>query len=237
MKKTFLITGGSKGLGAEIALQVTDIANNLIIVSRKKTNLLHLEKKLKKINPLINVLKIVADLSLVSGVKKIIKEFKKQKKIKHVDVLVNSAAQFTVKKIKDVKLEDLKKDFQLNVISPFMLSKYFGLKMCKKKKGVILNIGSSSSYGSSKNTSIYCATKHALLGMSRSFHVELRECGVRCIIVSPGSMKTLMGKKVKNQNYRTFINPVDAASIIKQIITNQNNMVIDEIKLNRMKYN
>ena len=134
MKKTFLITGGSKGLGAEIALQVTDIANNLIIVSRKKTNLLHLEKKLKKINPLINVLKIVADLSLVSGVKKIIKEFKKQKKIKHVDVLVNSAAQFTVKKIKDVKLEDLKKDFQLNVISPFMLSKYFGLKMCKKKK-------------------------------------------------------------------------------------------------------
>ena len=81
MKKTFLITGGSKGLGAEIALQVTDIANNLIIVSRKKTNLLHLEKKLKKINPLINVLKIVADLSLVSGVKKIIKEFKKQKKL------------------------------------------------------------------------------------------------------------------------------------------------------------
>ena len=73
--------------------------------------------------------------------------------------------------------------------------------------------------------------------MSRSFHVELREFGVRCIIVSPGSMKTLMGKKVKNQNYRTFINPVDVASIIKQIITNQNNMVIDEIKLNRMKYN
>ena len=72
--------------------------------------------------------------------------------------------------------------------------------MKKKKKGVIFNIGSSSAYDCSKETSIYCSTKHALLGMSKAFNTELQSHGVRSIFIAPGSMKTSMGRKVKNQD-------------------------------------
>ncbi len=234
--KTFLITGASSGLGEKFSLLISDIAKNIIIVGRNKNNLLKLKKKIKNIQSSINVLIIIADLSKETGVKKLIRQFQKQKKIKFVDVLINSAANFSVKKIENISTKQLKNDFQLNVISPFMISKYFGLKMKRKKRGVIFNIGSSSSYDCSKNTSIYCSTKHALLGMSKSFNAELKAYGVKSVFIAPGSMKTSMGKKVKNQDFSSFIDPYEVANIMKYLLNNEKSMFIDELKIKRSVY-
>jgi short-subunit dehydrogenase len=236
MNKTFLITGASSGLGKIFATVIADIAKNIIIVGRNKSKLLRLKKKIAKINSTINVFIITVDLSKDIGVKKIFKEFKKQKKIKFVDVLINSAANFTVKKIENISMQQLKKDFQINVISPFMISKFFGLKMKKKNKGTIFNSGSSSSYDCSKNTSIYCSTKHALLGMSKSFNAELKSHGVKSVFIAPGSMKTSMGRKVKNQDFNTFIDPYEVANIMMYLLKNEKSMFIDELKIKRSIY-
>lgn len=236
MNKTFLITGASAGLGEIFSISITDIAENIIIVGRNKKKLSKLKKKINKINFKIKVLIVIADLSKESGVLNMFKQFESQKEIKSVDVLVNSAANFTVKKIEKISMKQLKEDFQLNIISPFMISKYFGLKMKKKNKGLIFNIGSSSSYDCSENTSIYCSTKHALLGMTKSFNAEWQSEGVRSILIAPGSMKTSMGKKVKNQKYNTFIDPNEVANTIKNLISNNKSMFIDEIKIKRAVY-
>ena len=178
----------------------------------------------------------MTDLSTNLGVNQILQKFEKQDKIKFVDVLVNSAANFTVKKIENISMDQIKKDFQINVISPFMLSKYFGLKMKKKNKGTIFNIGSSSSYDCSENTSIYCSTKHALLGMSKSFNAELKPHGVKSIFIAPGSMKTSMGRKVKNQDFNTFIDPKEVAVMMKNLLNDQKSIFIDELKIKRTVY-
>ncbi len=234
--KTFLITGASSGLGEKFSISITDLAKNIIIAGRNRKKLIKLKNRIKKINSKINIIVIVADLSKDTGVYKLLKSFEKQNKTKSVDVLVNSAANFTVKRIEDVSISDLKKDFQLNVISPFMLSKYFGLKMKRKKGGTIFNIGSSSSYECSKSTSVYCSTKHALLGMSKGFNAELKSHGVRSIFIAPGSMKTPMGKKVKNQDFNTFIDPQEVASIMKYFLENEKSMFVDELKIKRSVY-
>ena len=236
MNKTFLITGASSGLGEKFSLLIADIAKNIIIIGRNKKRLLILKKKINKINAAVNVLHIVTDLSTNLGVNQILQKFEKQDKIKFVDVLVNSAANFTVKKIENVSMDQIKKDFQINVISPFMLSKYFGLKMKKKNKGTIFNIGSSSSYDCSENTSIYCSTKHALLGMSKSFNAELKPHGVKSIFIAPGSMKTSMGRKVKNQDFNTFIDPKEVAVMMKNLLNDQKSIFIDELKIKRTVY-
>ena len=236
MNKTILVTGASSGLGEKFSLLIADIAKNIIIIGRNKKKLLILKKKINKINAAVNVLHIVTDLSTNLGVNQILQKFEKQDKIKFVDVLVNSAANFTVKKIENVSMDQIKKDFQINVISPFMLSKYFGLKMKKKNKGTIFNIGSSSSYDCSKNTSIYCTTKHALLGMSKAFNAELKPHGVKSIFIAPGSMKTSMGRKVKNQDFSTFIDPKEVAVMMKNLLNDQKSIFIDELKIKRTVY-
>ncbi|MDA9710651.1 SDR family NAD(P)-dependent oxidoreductase [Candidatus Pelagibacter sp.] len=236
MSKTFLITGASAGLGSIFAESIANIARNIIIVGRDKNRLIKLSSKLKKINSKIHVLIITTDLSKENGVLTIFRKFESQKKIRFVDVVLNSAANFTVKKIEQISFEQLKKDFQLNVISPFLISKYFGLKMKKKKNGIIFNIGSSSSYDCSKNTSVYCSTKHALLGMTKAFNAEWQSQGVKSILIAPGSMKTSMGKKVKNQDFNTFIEPVEVAKTIKNLLNINKSMFIDEVKIKRKIY-
>ena len=106
--------------------------------------------------------------------------------------------------------------------------------MVSKKWGRIVNIGSSSSYNGFKNTSIYCSSKHALLGLSRSLHDELKEHNIRTFCVSPGSIKTSMGKRVIGQNYDTFMDPKEIAEFIVYIISFDKEMVSEEIKLNRI---
>ena len=236
MTKTFLITGASAGLGSIFALTIANIATNIIIIGRNKNKLVKLSNQLKKINSKIHVLIIIADLSKENGVLSIFKKFESQKKIRFVDVVLNSAANFTVGEIEKVSLEQLKKDFQLNVISPFLISKYFGSKMKKKKNGIIFNIGSSSSYNCSKNTSVYCSTKHALLGMTKAFNEEWQSQGVKSILIAPGSMKTSMGKKVKNQDFNTFIEPLEVAKTIKNLLNNNKSMFIEEVKIKRKIY-
>ena len=58
--------------------------------------------------------------------------------------------------------------------------------------------------------SIYCSTKHALLGMSKAFNTGPQSHEIN--FIAPGSMKTPMGRKVKNQNYNTFIDPKEVAT-------------------------
>ena len=196
------------------------------IINRRRT------RKIK----LVKVFMIVADLSKKSGALKLIQRLQKNTEIQCIDVLVNSAAKFTVKKIENISIKDLDSDFQLNIISPFIISKYIGLKMKKKRKGVIFNIGSSSAYDCSKETSIYCSTKHALLGMSRAFNTELQSHGVKSIFIAPGSMKTPMGRKVKNQNYNTFIDPKEVATMMKNLLNDRRSMLVEEIKIKRKVY-
>ena len=236
MNKNFLITGASAGLGEKFTFLISDIAENIIIVGRDKIKLSKLKKKINKINPKVKVIFFIEDLSTSLGASNLIRKFNKQKKIKFIDVLVNSAANFTVKKIENISLVQINRDFQLNVISPFILSKYFGIKMKKKNNGIIFNIGSSSSYDCSENTSIYCSTKHALLGMSKAFNSELKAHGVKSIFIAPGSMKTHMGRKVKNQDFSTFIEPNEVAILMKNLLKNQNSIFIDEIKIKRAVY-
>ena len=109
MTKTFLITGASAGLGSIFATSIANIAKNIIIIGRNKNRLIKLKNRLKKINSKIYVLIITADLSKENGVLSIFKKFESQEKIRFVDVLLNSAANFTVKKIEQASFEELKK--------------------------------------------------------------------------------------------------------------------------------
>ena len=236
MNKNFLITGASSGLGEKFSILISDIAKKIVIVGRKRNKLLKIKKEINRNNKLVKVFIIVADLSKKSGTSKLIQRLQKNTELQSIDVLVNSAAKFTVKKIENISIKDLDSDFQLNIISPFIISKYIGLKMKKKRKGVIFNIGSSSAYDCSKETSIYCSTKHALLGMSKAFNTELQSHGVKSIFIAPGSMKTPMGRKVKNQNYNTFIDPKEVATMMKNLLNDRRSMLVEEIKIKRKVY-
>ena len=227
--KKCLITGATGGIGKEIAEMLAERSCDLFLTGRNKKSLLKIKKKLEQ-KFRIKVDFQIGDLTYTDDLIKIIQ---KAKLFGKIDILVNSAGVFVEKSIEKTTLDDFEKCHAINIRAPFFLSKEFSKNMKKKKWGRIVNIASSSAYQGFSNGSAYCSSKHGLLGLSRSMFNELKQKNVRVFCVSPGSSKTKMGKKCKNQNFETFINPKEIAEYIVNIISFDKEMIIEESKLNR----
>ena len=228
--KNCLITGATGGLGKEIAKEFAENGCNLFLTGRNDKKLNSLKNELQ--NDQIKIDFKAADLSDVDDIQKLIDKTKNI--FSNIDILVNCAGIFPVKLLSDSTVDDFEKCFSVNVRAAFVLCKEFSQEMVSKKWGRIVNIASSSAYAGFKNTSIYCSSKHALLGLSRSLHSELREHNVRTFCVSPGSIKTPMGKSVVGQSYETFLNPNEVAELIVRLISFDSEMISQEIQLHRM---
>ena len=230
--KNCLITGATGGLGKEIAKEFAKNGCNLFLTGRNNEKLSSLKNELENDVSEIKIDFEDADLSDADEIQKLIEKVKGA--FSNIDILVNCAGVFPVKLLSDSTVEDFENCFSVNVKAAFVLCKEFSQGMISKKWGRIVNIASSSAYAGFKNTSIYCSSKHALLGLSRSLHSELKEYNVRTFCVSPGSIKTPMGKSVIGQNYETFLNPNEIAELIVHLVSFDNEMISQEIQLSRM---
>ena len=230
--KNCLITGATGGLGREIAKEFAKNGCNLFLTGRNNDKLNSLKNELENSQNEIKIDFKDADLSDDNEIQTLIEKVKNT--FVNIDILVNCAGVFPVKLLSDSTVEDFENCFSVNVKAAFVLCKEFSQGMISKRWGRIVNIASSSAYAGFKNTSIYCSSKHALLGLSRSLHSELKEHNVRTFCVSPGSIKTPMGKSVIGQNYETFLNPNEIAELIVRLVSFDNEMISQEIQLSRM---
>ena len=233
--KNCLITASTRGLGKEIAKEFAENGCNLFLTGRNDKKLNSLKNELQ--NDQIKIDFKAADLSDVDDIQKLIDKTKNI--FSNVDILVNCAGIFPVKLLSDSTMDDFEKCFSVNVRAAFVLCKEFSQGMVSKKWGRIVNIASSGAYNGRKKTMIYRASKHALLGLSRSLHSELKEYNVRTFCVSPGPIKTSMGHDIiKNENpdekFDSFMNPNEIAEFITYLISFNNEMVSEEIRLSRI---
>ena len=232
--KNCFISGASGGLGEEIAKELASQKCNLFLTGRDGEKLSRIKENIKKsINDKIKVEYEIGDLNNFEDIKKIITTSRKT--FDNFDILINSSGIFLNKSIQDSSLEEFEKIFNVNIRAPFIFCKEFSADMIKNKWGRIINIGSSSSYSGFKNGSIYCSSKHAVLGLSRTLHDELKSENVRTFCISPGSIKTEMGKMTKDQNFETFLDPKEIATSLVFIISFDKELISAEIQLNRMK--
>ena len=231
--KNCLVTGATGGLGREIAKLLVKKNCNLFLTGTNNSKLSALGEELKTSNKEVKISYDVADLANTEEVSKLVIEIRKE--FSSIDIVINCAGIFLRKSLSDSSLEEIKNCLNVNIQAPVLLSKEFSQDMVNKKWGRIVNIGSSSSYQGFKNSSIYCASKHALLGFSRSVLDELKKYNVRTFCVSPGSIKTKMGETLVDQDYNTFLNPKEVAESVIFIISYDEEMIIDELRLNRIK--
>jgi len=233
--KNCLITGATGGLGKEIAKEFAKNGCNLFLTGRNNDKLNSLKNELE--NDQIKIDFEDADLSDDGEIQKLIEKVKNT--FVNIDILVNCAGVFPVKLLSDSTVEDFENCFSVNVKAAFVLCKEFSQGMISKKWGRIINIASSGAYNGRSKTVVYRASKHALLGLSRSLHSELKEYNVRTFCVSPGPIKTPMGLDiVKNENpderFDSFMNPDEIAEFIAYLISFDNEMVSEEIRLSRI---
>ena len=227
--KNAMITGASGGLGEQIALRLASEGCGLFLLGRNEEKLHKVSVAIQQEYPSVNIKKEVVNFARTSDLKSFLS------KDITVDILINCAGVFPVKSLCDSTVEDYTACFDINVKAPFLLSNKFAQGMKQRKWGRIVNIGSSSSYAGSPETGLYCASKHALLGLSRSQYLELKPYDVRVFSVSPGSIQTEMGATVPQQDFSTFMKAEEIADYIIYIIKFDNEMISEEVRVNRIR--
>ena len=230
--KNCLVTGATGGIGKEISKELASNSCNLFLTSTNNTKLIKLKNQLKKINKNIKIEFLSADLTIQEDITELIGSI--NEKFSSIDIIINSAGIFMIKSIEKSTIDDFEKSINLNVKLPFILCKEFTKNMIKKKWGRVIMIGSSSSYSGFEKGSVYCASKHSILGLSRAFNAELKKKNVRVLSISPASTQTNMGKISTEQDFNTFLNPKEVAQYIIHVISFDKEMIVDESRLNRM---
>ena len=94
-------------------------------------------------------------------------------------------------------------------------------------------IGSTSAYAGFKNTSVYCAVKHGLLGFVRAMNDEYAQTNTRFWLFSMGTMNTEMGRRLTEQDSTSFLQPADVAGRIVEAICSPSNIFEPEVIFRR----
>ena len=224
--KTAFVTGATSGIGLAIAKELGQKGCKIIFPYRSSAKLRSLLDAL----PEVDLMGLPCDFLIPDDVKTLCESLEHY----NIDILVNSAGIFPLKNLRDSDLKDYEECFDVNVKIPFLLSSILGKKMCERQWGRIINIGSSSAYNGSEDTGLYCASKHALLGLTRSLFKEYRAHNVRVLSISPGSSQTPMGATDKRQDFTTFITPKEIAEYTVFAASFDGEGISEEIRINRM---
>lgn len=194
--KKALITGGSRGLGLQIAEALGDYGAQIIISSRKEDDLKTAQAHLQSRG--IQVDYIVADNSKDAEVERLAKEA--IEKLGRVDILVNNAGATWGSPAEDYPLDAWTKLMNLNVQSVFRLSQLIARdSMIPNQYGRILNLASIAGIKGSKGVIGYNTSKGAVVNMTRGLAVEWGQHGITVNAVAPGMFESKMTKGTLDQ--------------------------------------
>lgn len=108
------------------------------------------------------------------------------------DVLVNNAGVSLISPAEQTALSDYRRVLHVNLVAPFLMAKVFGTKMLEAGSGSIVNVASVAGLVGIADRAAYNASKHGLIGLTRTLAAEWGGRGVRVNAVCPGWVKTQM---------------------------------------------
>lgn len=190
--KTALVTGGSRGLGLQIAHALGEAGAKLMLSSRKAADLEASAAELRSAG--IDVHWIAADCANEADIHRLASDTLKA--LGHVDILVNNAGAAWGAPAEDHPLEAWDKVMNLNVRGYFILSQFVGKhSMIPRRHGSIINIASIAGLGgnpSGMKTLAYNTSKAAVINFTRALAGEWGEHGIRVNAICPGFFPSKM---------------------------------------------
>ncbi|MEG3960192.1 oxidoreductase [Microcoleus sp. herbarium2] len=180
-QRTWLITGASRGLGAEIAKAVLAAGDRLIATARKQADL-------QQFGTNKDVLLLSMDVTDEAQVKAAIAT--SLEKFGQIDVLVNNAGFGLLGSVEECSAQEVESVYRTNVFGLLNVTRAVLPSMRQHRSGHIINMSSIGGYRSSPGWGIYGSTKFAVEGITEALHGELAPLGIHATVVEPGYFRT-----------------------------------------------
>jgi NAD(P)-dependent dehydrogenase (short-subunit alcohol dehydrogenase family) len=199
-KKTAIITGGSVGLGAQMAIALAEAGANTVIAARKIDRCIEMCNKLE--NTGVKSVPVACDVSRIEDCRNltdsIIKEFGT------IDILVNNAGISWIADSLEYPMDKWQKVLNLNITGTFQLSVIAAKTMKEKGGGKIINISSiggfRGDYPENVDSVAYTASKGAVLTMTKDLAVKWAKYNINVNAICPGYFPTSLNREHLNKS-------------------------------------
>jgi len=183
-----VITGGGRGVGAEVARRLAAAGARVVVASRTLSQIQAVAAKIGR-----DAVAVCCDVSDAASVQQLATAAFNA--LGRVDILVNSAGTALSAPFHRTSLDDWQRTLAVNATGTFLCMKAFLPAMVEGGAGRIVNVASVAGLSGERYTSAYCASKHAVLGLTRSVAVEVAGSGVTVNAVCPGFLDTEMTRE------------------------------------------
>ena len=216
-----LVTGGGRGIGEAVARRLAREGLRVAVMGRSLDELTRVAKELDGFAAQCDVTDAGALEAAVSLV---------ESSLGPIEVLVNNAGlaeSLPFERTDDAAWE---RAMALNVTAPFRLSRRLIPAMAKRRWGRVVNVASNAGLRGYAYTAAYCASKHALVGLTRSLAVEYARSGVTINAVCPGFVDTDMAaRSVERISATTKRGADDARAALEALSPQRRLMTADEV--------
>ncbi|KRF49418.1 gluconate 5-dehydrogenase [Bacillus sp. Soil745] len=197
--KTAIITGGGRGLGAQIATGFAEAGANVVLCSRKKEACDEVASQIEKLG--VKALSFKCDITNPSDVQEVVNETYRE--FGAIDILVNNSGASWGAPAVDMPLEAWQKVMNVNVTGTFIMSQTTGRVMIEQGHGKIINIASVAGLGGTDprvlDTVGYNTSKGAVITLTKDLAVKWGQHNINVNAIAPGFFPTKMTKGVLEQ--------------------------------------
>jgi NAD(P)-dependent dehydrogenase (short-subunit alcohol dehydrogenase family) len=194
--KTAIVTGGGRGLGAQIAEALAEAGANVVVCSRKLEACQEVSEKLKEKG--VGSLALSCDVTNTNEVNRVVEETSRE--FGRIDILFNNSGASWGAPALEMPLDKWKKVMDVNVTGVFLMSQAVGKVMVKQKSGKIINIASVAGLGGTDPKVMdaigYHASKGAVITFTKDLAVKLAGHNIHVNAIAPGFFPTKMSKGV-----------------------------------------
>lgn len=235
MNKVALITGGTRGIGKEIAYTLAEENYDIIINYRTENEeLMKLKKEIEQKR--VRCLLLKGDVSNFEDCKKLVEEA--INRMNHIDVLVNNAGITKDMLLMRMKPEDFNKVINVNLIGTFNMTKNVINYMMKERKGRIINVSSVVGISGNAGQTNYAASKAGIIGFTKSLAKEVASRNILVNAIAPGFIQTdmtnILKENVKDEIAKTI--PLkrmgtakDVANVVKFLVSEDSSYITGQV--------
>ena len=235
MNKVALITGGTRGIGKEIAYTLAEENYDIIINYRTENEeLMKLKKEIEQKR--VRCLLLKGDVSNFEDCKKLVEEA--INRINHIDVLVNNAGITKDMLLMRMKPEDFNEVINVNLIGTFNMTKNVINYMMKERKGRIINVSSVVGISGNAGQTNYAASKAGIIGFTKSLAKEVASRNILVNAIAPGFIQTdmtnILKENVKDEIAKTI--PLkrmgtakDVANVVKFLVSAERSYITGQV--------
>lgn len=204
--KKILITGGSKGIGKDIAIAFAKLGANIVISGRNAKDLVDTTDELRKLNP--NCFYEVADMQKVDDIYRMVDNTVTT--LGGIDVLINNAGVNIPKPALEVTEEDWDRVLDTNLKGSFFCSQRAGKYMLEQGHGKIINIASQMAFVGYIDRSAYCSSKGGMVQLTKALAIEWAKENIKVNAIAPTFIETDLTKKMfdNKEFYQDVLNRI-----------------------------